>query len=72
MDYTIANGTENSLVCFDFPNYNDTTFMLFLSSEDYAVLLTDNLAAVVTVDGKTVFVFCICLAVSQLQLSHIH
>lgn len=51
MDFTIANGTANSLICFDFPNYNDTTFLLFLSSED-SVVNTINLAAVVTLDRK--------------------
>lgn len=48
---TVQNGTENSITCFEVPNFNDTSFMLFLSSGHSFVTL-GNEAAAITIEGK--------------------
>lgn len=46
VNVTLSNGIENSIECFELPNNNDTTFTLFLSSEDTSITYGNQFAAV--------------------------
>ena len=47
---TITNGTENSTTCFKIPNYNDTSFLVLLTSADPSIMF-GNSAAAITIYG---------------------